>query len=231
MKGDIKMVPPEPANDQEVLTYFSGEAREAAEFFLNHGWTVEVGTPQDVVNVETAELQCGDGRYANIPDGQAGRAIFGATWGVMALKTGGDEAGLGEAVSLIQENGMTPAIHGAEPHGGHGGEFSCGLFDLWTADNVPGAKPFQLSKDDESLHVLAEKHGLHNTELPGVHEETKVVMSYGKGKTPKLDKGTFRLDGTLRADLGLDQQSYLGSIVDAVGKLTKGAVKTVRIVQ
>lgn len=216
----------QPLKHKETMLVHEQNYKKTKAFFLEKGWTVIEGKRQHAVRVETNELQCGDGRYANLPpkERKAGRAIFGATWGVAAMKTGGEKEQVQEAVRIVKNHGMIPAIHGD-----HHGPLVCGLRKLWMAGSVAGLHPHQLDESAEQQVIASE--GIRVTQLPGEHEETKLAMTFIPGMAPKLDKHAFRQDATLPQDLEIDFDTFLAGTEQAIGQLTQGKVKTVELIK
>lgn len=206
--------------------------QKTVDFYRKNGWHVEIGNKTELVQA-VPELQCGDGRYANLPKNarKAGIAIFGGLSGVAALKTGGTEVGIQKATDLVRSKGLTPGIHGDEH-----GPLSCGLFHLWKAGalkSIKGIKDFLLP-DEQALFRQLNSLGVVRTDLPGHHTEKMLTISFVGGKTPALSPDTFRLNGELPQKLGIDLNLWLETSEHAVKLLTKnspgGPVNTVRII-
>jgi Cadmium carbonic anhydrase repeat len=213
----------------ELLVY--PDSQTAYQFFKKNGWAVEYSGKSELVPADNV-LGCGDGRYANLSSlfRKNIKGIFGGVWGVAALKTGGDMRGIEKAVNLIQSKDMMPTFHGDEH-----GYLSCGFFNLWKQHLLtPHTRPYSLDLTDQQLEGTVGKLALTHTLLPGAHEEEKLVMSFIPGLTPALDPKTFRLNGELPKEFGIDFMKYLEVSALTISLLTKsrltGPVKTVRII-
>lgn len=224
-------------NNLEVYTAFNPD--NIAEYFSSKGWPVGFVRESEVNLVPVtpgAALECGDGRFDNLQGREAnGIRVFGGINAVMAVLTGGDEAGLARATYLIGKFDATPGTHSAD--GEHGG---CGYVGLWMNGVLESAVyPYQLHNKvlpeqagvGQRLRGIMKELGGKHFRLNGNHIEEAVRLNPFRGYTEKADNAKrFRVDDWFMADLGVPDKLRFHKIEEVTRLLKPDAMKVELII-